>query len=117
MMQNAAQNKAIEELKQLVSEFHVLCVPDEAAAIEAAQAWLAGHPPRGRPYEAGADTSKIAMGRVFGQCFERNGKLLVLMYWNAPLSPSQSQQHPAEQECWGLVQLKREIVILFLQAI
>ena len=32
------------------------------------------------------------------------------MYWNAPLSPAQSQWHPYEQECWGLVQMKREII-------
>ena len=44
-----------------------------------------------------------------GQCDENNGKLVVLMYWNATLSPAQSQWHPKEQEFWGLVNLKREV--------
>ena len=107
---NAAQLAAIEGLKDLVNEMHLLYVPDEAAAIEAAQAWCAGLPPAGRGYEMGADTSKIAMGGVMGQCAENNGKSLVLMYWNAPLSPAQSHWHPMEEELWGLVQLKRSVV-------
>ena len=104
------QEEAIEALKALAMEGHVRCVPDEAAAIEAARAWLAGLPPAGLPYEAGADTSKIATGGIMGQCLVAGGKLRILLYWNACLSPSQSQWHPFEQELWGLVQMKREIV-------
>ena len=107
---NAEQLRAIEGLKDLLVETHRLAVPDERAAIAAAAAWLAGDPPRGRPYEAAADTSKIAMGGVLGQCAENNGKLLILMYWSAPLSDAQSQWHPLEQEFWGLLQLRREII-------
>ena len=57
-----------------------------------------GRPPEGRPYELGADTSKIAMGGVMGQCDKANGRLKVLLYWSAPLSVAQSQWHPFEQE-------------------
>ena len=78
-----------------------MAVPDEAAAIQAAAAWLSGAPPAGRPYEGGADTSKIAVGGVSGQCAENNGELMILMYWSAPLSLAQSQWHPLEQEFWG----------------
>ena len=46
---NEKQLAAIEGLKDLVLEHHRLCVPDEAAAIEAANAWLSGAPPAGRP--------------------------------------------------------------------
>ena len=77
-------------MKQLVVADHQLAVPNERAAIEAAQAWMNGDPPRGCPFEAGADTSKIAMGGVLGQAAEPGGKLRVLMYWKAPLSPAQS---------------------------
>ena len=56
------QLKAVEGLKELMVEDHTLAVPDEEAAIRAAAAWQAGAPPAGRPYEGGADTSKIAMG-------------------------------------------------------
>ena len=80
-----------------------MAVPDEQDAIIAAHAWLMGAPPAGRPYEAGADTSKIAVGGVFGQCDKNNGKLNILMYWSSPLSPAQSQWHPFEQEFWGLL--------------
>ena len=62
---NDRQMQAIEELKDLVIEHHKLCVPDEGAAIEAANAWLSGAPPQGRPYELGADTSGYANGRVW----------------------------------------------------
>ena len=65
---NDNQLKAIEGLKELVLEHHKLCVPDEAAAIKAANAWLSGAPPAGRPYETGADTSGYAIGGVCGQC-------------------------------------------------
>ena len=47
---------------------------------------------------------------MLGQCDRANGKLRILMYWSAPLSPAQSQWHPLEQEFWGLLQLKRETV-------
>ena len=83
-------------------------------AIRAAAAWQSGSPPEGRPYEAGADTSKIAMGGAFGQCVEQNGKLLVLIYWNAPLSPGQSQWHASEQECYGLLCFKRKAVFNYV---
>ena len=70
------QVEAIQALKDLALEFHRLCVPDEAAAIEAANAWLSGAAPAGRPYELGADTSGYAIGGVCGQCDKENGKLL-----------------------------------------
>ena len=60
------QEAAIEAPKELLVEGHKLAVPDEEAAIRAAAAWQSGSPPEGRPYEAGADTSKIAMGGVMG---------------------------------------------------
>ena len=50
------------------------------------------------------------MGGLLGQAEAPGGKLRVLMYWSAPLSPAQSQWHPLEQEFWGLLQLKRSIV-------
>eukprot|EP00973_Karenia_brevis_P068582 9539081-Karenia_brevis.AAC.1 len=59
-------------------EHHRLRVPDEAAAIEAANAWLTGAPPAGRPYEIRADTSGYAIGGVCGQSDKHNGKLLAL---------------------------------------
>eukprot|EP00973_Karenia_brevis_P011235 1520291-Karenia_brevis.AAC.1 len=59
-------------------EHHRLRVPDEAAVIEAANAWLTGAPPAGRPYEIGADTSGYVIGGVCGQCDKNNGKLLAL---------------------------------------
>ena len=45
----------------------------------AAQAFQNGGPPVGCPYEAGADTSKIAMGGVLGQAAEPGGRLRILM--------------------------------------
>ena len=45
-----------------------------------------------------------------GQCEKNNGRLRILMYWSGPLSLAQSQWHPFEQEFWGCLQLKREIV-------
>ena len=100
------QLAAVEGLKGLMVEDHTLAVPDEEAAIRAAAAWQAGAPPAGRPYEGGADTSKIAMGGVLGQCDKANGKLRILMYWPAPLSPAQSPWHPLEQEVWGAATIK-----------
>ena len=78
---NPEQIEAIAGLKKLMLEQHFLAVPDEAAAIAAASAWLSVRPPEGRPYEVGADTSGIAIGGVTGQCAESNGKLKVLAYF------------------------------------
>ena len=93
---------AIQGLKDLMEETHRLAVPDEEAAIRAAAAWLAGEPPAGRPYEAGADTSKIAMGGVMGQPAQNNGRLLILVYWSASLTLAQSHWHLFEQEFPGI---------------
>ena len=60
------QDAAIEALKAFLVETHKLGVPDEEAAIRAAAAWQSGSPPEGRPYEAGADTSNMAMGGSWG---------------------------------------------------
>ena len=102
------QVAAIDNMKQLVQEHHKLCVPDEAAAIEAANAWLSGAPPAGRPYEIGADTSGYAIGGVCGQCDEGNGKLKVLLYTTAHLAEHQKHWHSSEQELWGLLNVKRD---------
>ena len=82
--------RAIEKLKELAVGTHLLFVPDEAAAIEAANAWMSGKPPAGRPYENGADTSGYAIGGVCGQCDEKNGKLRPLLYYTAHLAPHQT---------------------------
>ena len=50
------------------------------------------------------------MGGVLGQAVVAGGKLLILMYWSCPLTASQSQWHPFEQEFFGLLHLKRNIV-------
>ena len=105
---NEKQLAAIQGLKDLVIEHHLLCVPDEAAAIEAANAWLTGAPPAGRPYEVGADTSGYAIGGVVGQCSEANGKLLALLYVTAHLAAHQQHWHSFEQELWGLLHCIRE---------
>ena len=94
---NEEQQNAIKEMKKLVVEEHTLAVPDEQAAILAARAWMNGDPPAGLPFEAGVDTSKIAMGGVLGQAEKPGGKLTILMYWNAPLSVAQSQWPPFPQ--------------------
>ena len=104
---NEAQIQALEDIKALVIEQHRLAVPDEAAAIEAAHAWLSGAPPAGRPYEIGADTSGYAIGGVVGQCAEANGKLRVLLYVTAHLADHQQHWHSFEQELWGLLHVKR----------
>ena len=109
---NDEQQKAIDALKKLVVETHVLHVPDEEAAIRAAYAWQNGEPPEGKPYEMGADTSKIAIGGVLGQANE-DGILMVLMYFSAPLSVGQSMWHPFEQELYGLLHTKRAAVKSF----
>ncbi len=70
----------------MLVESHVPQVPDEAAAMEAATAWLAGLPPAGRAYEVGADGCGYAIGGVCGQCDKNNGKFLALMYITAHFS-------------------------------
>ena len=97
-------------MKELVKESHLLAVSGEQSAIAAARAWMAGEPPTGCPYEAGADTSKIAIGGLLGQAETPGGKLSVLMYWNAPLSPAQSQWHPFEQEFGGCYSLSEKLL-------
>ena len=82
---NKAQLDAIEMMKKLVVEDHIVAVPDEKAAIAAARAWMNGDPPTGCPYEMGADTSKIAMGGVMGQAQTPRGRLMPLQYFSAPL--------------------------------
>ena len=42
---------------------------------------------------------RVALGRYM----EKDGSLLILMYWNALLSLAQGSWHASEQECWGLV--------------
>ena len=98
---NDKQKAAINDLKRLTDELHQLCVPDEQAAITAANAWLHGRAPAGRPYEVGADTSGYAIGGVVGQCSEENGKLLPLMYVSAHLAAHQCHMHSSFQELWG----------------
>ena len=61
----AEQEAAVQGLKDLMCEQHRLAVPDEAAAIEAANAWLAGLPPAGRPYEGGVRQLRVRAGRNF----------------------------------------------------
>ena len=90
---NEKQLEAIDKLKELIVERHQLCVPDEAAAIEASRAWLSGLPPAGRPYESLADTSGYAIGGITGQCDAANGKLLVLLYVSAHLADDQMHWH------------------------
>jgi len=104
------QSRAIENVKALLLEDHVLAVPDEAAAILAANAWLSGDPPEGRPFEMGADTSGYAIGGVTGQCVSDEGDLRVLLYFSAHLSLCQQQWHPYEQELWGLLCARRDMV-------
>ena len=80
---NQEELKAIEDLKELIVEDHLLAVPDESAAIAAANAWLSGSPPAGRPYAMGAGTSGYAIGGVTGQCTTADGKLRVLLHFSA----------------------------------
>ena len=76
----ANELEAIEELKGLVLEDHTLAVPDEFAAITAANAWMQGRSPEGRPYEMIGDSSGYAIGGVYGQCEKNDGDLRILMY-------------------------------------
>ena len=107
---NAVQLAAIEAMKKLIVEDHVLNVPDEHAAIIASRAWQAHQPAAGFPFEGGADTSKIAMGGAIGQAKEKGGRLRMLLYYSGPLTAAQSQWHPFEQELYGLLNLKRDYV-------
>ena len=83
---HGAQLDAVEELKKLVLDDHVLAVPDEASAIEAANAFQNNAPPAGRPYELMADASGIAIGAVWGQRDE-SGIMRILGYCSAHLVP------------------------------
>ena len=58
----------------------------------------------------GADTSGYAIGGVVGQCIEKEGKMRILMYFSAHLSACQQNWHPFEQEFWGLLCTRREMV-------
>jgi hypothetical protein len=107
---NDEQLQAIEDLKGLAVENHLLAVPNERAAIEAAEAWMSGQPAAGSPFEGGVDTSKIAMGGVLGQAEFKGGPLRILLYWNLPLTAAQSQWHPFSQEFFGILHFKREVV-------
>ena len=107
---NEEQLKAIEEIKKLVLEDHVLAVPDEFAAITAANRWLQGEAPGGRPYEMAADTSGYAIGGVIGQRTKDGGKLRVLGYYSAHLSPCQQRYHLFEQELLGLLFTRRDMI-------
>ncbi len=71
---NEARLQAIEALKELALEDHVLAVPGEFAAITAANRWIQNEAPGGRPYEIAADTSGYAIGVVTGQCVRNGGK-------------------------------------------
>ena len=108
-----AQQQCCNKLKLLFTKDSVLAIIDENVTIETTIARMRGDPPTGRPLETGVDTSKIAMGGVLGQCECDGRKLKILMYWSCPLSPSQSQWPPFEQEFWGLMCLKREIIKQF----
>ena len=79
----------------------MLALPDEAAAIAAANALLAGERATGRPDEVGVDTSRYAIGGATGQCAAANEKLVILHYFSAHLSWSQQNWHPFEQEFGG----------------
>ena len=105
----AEQRKAVDQMKELLVESHILAVPDEAAAIEAASAWLAGLPPAGRAYELGADGCGYAIGGVFGQS-DLKGVLMILMYYSAHLSDTQQKYHPFRQEFYALLCTNREAV-------
>ncbi len=100
---NAKQLQAIEDLKACMEEAHLLAVPVEAAAIEAASAWLAGLPPAGRAYVVGADGCGYAIGGVFGQVHVATKALCVLMYFSGHLSDSQQKWHPYRQEFYALL--------------
>lgn len=97
---NAGQLAATEAIKEWLIAGRLLTIPDEASALTASTAWLAG---AGRPYEMGADTSGNVIGAVAGQCNKDNGKLRVLLYFSAHLSQCQQNWHPFEQAFGGLL--------------
>ena len=74
------QLAAIEGMKTLILEDHILTVPNERAAIIAAHAWQDKLPADGHPYEGVADKSKIAAGGAFGQTRAKGGKIHFLLY-------------------------------------
>ena len=80
---------------------------DDEAALEVASAWITGGELCGRPFEAGADTSKIDWGGVVGQCDENHGKLRLLLCVSGYLAPHESNQTPFEQEFKGLLHTRR----------
>ncbi len=59
---NANQLASLKATQDVLEESLVLQVPDEAAAIETASAWIAGQLPAGRPYEIGADGCGYVIG-------------------------------------------------------
>ena len=61
------QRWAIDGIKKLILEDHVLAVPDEFAAITAANRWLSKAAPEGRPFELAADTSGYAIGAMMAR--------------------------------------------------
>lgn len=65
---NAEQLAAIEAVKELLFEDHTIAVPDKAAALTAANVWLANEPPTGRPSEMDAGTFGYAIGASTDQC-------------------------------------------------
>ena len=99
----------VEEIKKLVLDDHVLAVPDEFAAITAANCWLQGEATGGRPYEMAADTSGYAIGGIICQC-TKDGKLRVLGYYSAHLSPCQQRYQLFEQELLGLLYTRRDMI-------
>ncbi len=88
---------------------HVLCLPDEQAALTTANRWLDGLPPAGRTIEMAADTSGFAIGGLRGQCSENDGTIKALAYFCARLRDSQQRRHPLLQEFFGLLDAKREM--------
>lgn len=70
----ADQLNAIESAKDLLVKDHLRAVPDEAAAITSASAWLADEPPDDTQYDMGADTSGFVTSAVTGQCGADTGK-------------------------------------------
>ena len=78
-------------------EGHALTVPDEFAAITAANRWLSKAAPEGRPFELAADASGYATGAVKGRATKDSWKLRVLGR-SAHLSLRQQTWHPFEQE-------------------
>ena len=88
---NEDQLASIEAIKDLLVEDHTLAVPDEFAAITAANCWLDGGAPGGRPFELAADTSGYAIGGVMGQCAFDGGPLRILGYFSAHLSECQQR--------------------------